>query len=146
MPAGEAHGHIIAESERSATLDGDVVVVVEPDQVRQPKMAGNRGSFVADAFHQVAVPAERVDAVVEKIVAVFIELRGQPALRNGHAYRVPDALTQGAGRGFHSRHEAILGMPRSLRSPLPELLDIIERKIVAGPVSYTHLRAHETVL
>src|SRR5271167_1270195 len=132
MPAVEARGHIIAECERGATLYGDVVVVVEPDQVRQPKMAGDRGGFVAHALHQVAVPAERVDTVVEKIVAVFVELRGQPALRNCHAYRVPHALTQGASRGFRSRHEAILGMPRRLRSPLPELLDVVEGKIVAG--------------
>src|ERR1035438_184927 len=84
MPAGEARCHIIAECERGVALDGDVVVVVEPDQVRQPKMASNRSSFIAHALHQISVPAERVDAVVEKIVAVFVVLRGQPALRDRH--------------------------------------------------------------
>ena len=33
MPAAEARRHVIGERQRRAALDGDVVVVVEPDQV-----------------------------------------------------------------------------------------------------------------
>ena len=85
VPALEARGHVVAEGQRSVALDGDVIVVVEPDQVGQPEMSGDRGRFVADAFHQVAIAAERVNAVVKKIAVAFVELRGQPALRHRHA-------------------------------------------------------------
>ena len=71
VPAAEARSHVIGECQRGAAFDGDVIVVVKPDQVRQAEMPGDRSGFVADAFHQVAIAAEGVDAIVEKI-AVFL--------------------------------------------------------------------------
>ncbi len=39
VPGLETQGHVIAEGQRCAALDGDVVVVVEPDQVRESQDA-----------------------------------------------------------------------------------------------------------
>ena len=122
VPAAEARGHVVAEGQRGAALDGDVIVVVEPDQVRQAEMSRDRRCFVADAFHQVAIAAEDVGAIVEGIAAVLAELGGQPALRHGEANRVRNALPQRAGGGLDAWRQAVLRMAGRLRVPLAELL------------------------
>src|ERR1039458_8594308 len=80
VPAEEARAYVIAEGQRGVALNGDVVVVVEPDQVGESKMPGDGGGFVAYAFHQITVAAKSVNPVVENIVAILVELRGQPSV------------------------------------------------------------------
>ena len=63
-------------------------------------MAGERGGFVGDALHQVAVAAKGVDVVVEQIEAGPIEMGGEPALGDRHADAVAAALAERAGRGL----------------------------------------------
>ena len=41
-------------------FDRDAVVVVDPAEIRKLEMSGERCGFVADAFHHVAVAAQRV--------------------------------------------------------------------------------------
>src|SRR5262249_48667992 len=55
-------------------------------------VAGQRGGFLRDAFHQIAVAANGVDSVVDDLVAGAIEVSGQPRLSHGHADGVCDAL------------------------------------------------------
>src|ERR1035438_1783673 len=83
VPAEEARAYVIAEGQRGVALNGDVVVVVKPDEVRESKMSGDGGGLIAHAFHQIAVAAKSVNPVVENIVAIFVELRSQPALGDG---------------------------------------------------------------
>src|ERR1017187_4801087 len=74
MPAEEARANVIAEGQRGIALNGDVVVVAEPDEVGESKMSGDGGGLVAHAFHQIAVAAKSVNPVVENIVAIPTEL------------------------------------------------------------------------
>src|SRR5271157_1987542 len=97
-------------------------------------MASDGGSFVADAFHQVAVAADSIDAVIKEIVAVPVELRSQPALRDGEADRVADSLAERAGGGLDSRRKAVLGVSWRLRVPLAKAFDLIQREVVASQV------------
>src|ERR1035438_2255935 len=92
VPAEEARAYVIAEGQRGVALNGDVVVVVEPDQVGESKMPSDGSGFVAYAFHQIAVAAKSVNPVAENVVAVFVELRSQPALGDGHADRIANTL------------------------------------------------------
>ena len=69
--ADEPRGDVIAVSQRRVALDGDVIVVVDPAQVGQLEMTGERRGLAGDPFHHAAVAAERVDVVVEQI-----EVRG----------------------------------------------------------------------
>ena len=133
MPSAETRRHVVGESQRGAAFDGDVIVVVEPDEVRQAKVAGNRGGFVADAFHQVAVAAEGVDAIVENI---FVELRRQPALSHRKANGVRHALAERTGCGLDTRREAVLRVTRRLGAPLAELLELVEWQIEAGEMQH----------
>ena len=71
LPAvgGEAGGHVVGKGQAGRTVDRYLVVVVEHDELGQAEVAGKRGSFVADALHQVAIAAEDPGAVIDQIVA-----------------------------------------------------------------------------
>src|SRR4029077_17188162 len=60
MPAiGEkSPGDIFAEGKSGIALDRDVVAVVDPAEVAELLMPGERGSFAADPHHHAAVAAE----------------------------------------------------------------------------------------
>src|SRR5215471_3374288 len=72
----ETRRDVVAEGKRRVTFDGDAVVVVDPDQLVQLEMAGQRGRLLRDPFHQIAVAANGVDSVVDDLVAGAIEVSG----------------------------------------------------------------------
>ena len=55
--------------EARATLDRDVIVVVDPAEIVEAQMARQRCGFGADALHQTAIATNRVDVVVEDLKA-----------------------------------------------------------------------------
>ena len=61
----ETCGDILAEGQGRMSLDRDVVIVVDPAQVRELEVSGKRGGLGRDAFHHAAVSCERIDVVVE---------------------------------------------------------------------------------
>ena len=91
-------------------------------------MARQRGGLGRNPFHQIAVAHDSEDAMVQQI-GVALEPRLHHALRERHADPVRESLPQGTGGGLHAGRVAVFGMPRSLRSPLPESLELIHRKV-----------------
>ena len=63
-------------------------------------MPASEACFVGDAFHQVAVAAERIGVVVDDLVSRLVVHRGQVFLGDGHADRHADALAERAGGHF----------------------------------------------
>ncbi len=57
--------HVLGEGRRGVALDGDVVVVVEEDEVAELLVAGERGRLGGDALLEVAVGDDRPDHVIE---------------------------------------------------------------------------------
>ena len=96
--------------------------------------AGDRRRLVRDALHQVAVRADRVDAVVDDLVLRPVERAGEEALGEAHADAVREALAERAGRHLDALRVPELGMARRRRLPLPEALQLLEREVVAGEV------------
>src|SRR5712671_4283073 len=117
---------IFVVSEIGITLDGDMVVVVYPAQVRKSQMSGDRGGFRGNSFHHVAIAANRPDVVVEQLESRTIEICREPGFGDGHAHAVRDALTEGAGGGLDTRGQPVFGMSRRLAADLPEILDLVE--------------------
>ena len=77
VPGQEARRNVVGKRQRRVALNRDVVVVVKPDEVRQSEVPGNRRRLVGNTFHQVAVAADRVDAVVEQIMPILAEASTQ---------------------------------------------------------------------
>ena len=64
----EALGHVFGVAEFGGAVERDQIVVIEHDQLAQAEGSGERGGFMADAFHQIAVAAEDVGVVVDRLL------------------------------------------------------------------------------
>ncbi len=126
---------IVAEGERGVALDRDVVVVVEADQLAELRVSGERGGFVGDAFHHVAVAGDEVDVMVYDLL-VAVEHRPHVRLGHRHANRVANPLAQRSSRRLDAGSVAELGMAGRLALPLPKLLQVIECELVAGEIEH----------
>src|SRR5262249_10762368 len=63
----EAGGNVLGKGYARVAFDSDVVVVIDPAEVIEREMAGERRRFRSDAFHHAAVAANRVDVVAEDL-------------------------------------------------------------------------------
>ena len=126
--AAEPRGHVLAERQVGLAFDRDVVVVVDPAEVRELQMAGERRRLAGDAFHQVAVAALRPDVEVEQLEAGLVVAGREPAAGDRHADAVAAALAERAGRRLDAGRVAVLGMAGRAAAPLAEVLDVVERQ------------------
>src|SRR4029079_1323745 len=101
---------ILAEGDAGLALDSDAIVVVDPAQVVELEMAGERRSLRAHPFHQAAVAADRVDVVVEQVEARLVVAAGEPLAGDRHADAGGDPLAQRTGRRLDSGYPVIFGM------------------------------------
>ena len=49
--------HVLGEGQRSVAFDRDVVVVVNPAKIREPKVSRKRSSLAGYSFHHAAIAA-----------------------------------------------------------------------------------------
>ena len=96
-PVGaEARRHIFGERQRRVAVDRDLVVVVDPDQIVERQMPGERRGLGADALLQAAVAVEGPHLVGDHGKAGAVELGREVALGDGEADAVGDALAERA--------------------------------------------------
>ena len=127
-------GHVVGEGQARGAGEADAVRVVEDDELAELEVPGQRGRLVGDALHEVAVAGEDVGVVVHDLVAGPVEPRGEVGLGHRHAHRHREALAEGAGRRLDARRVPVLRVARRAAPPLPELLQLVERQVVAGEV------------
>ena len=75
--------------------------------------------------------------MVDDVIAVTIEGRRQPPLRDRHADAVADTLPERSRRHLDAGRASALRMPGRSTPPLPELLEIFHREVVAGQKQQT---------
>ena len=68
--ASKRAGDILRKETLAGAGQGDVVLVVEIDQLAEPEVPGERGRLHGDAFHDVAVGDDAVGVVVDDLVTV----------------------------------------------------------------------------
>ena len=127
MIAHEAGRDVLAEGEAGVAFDRDMVVVVDPAEVVERQMSGERGRLRADALHQAAVAADRIDVIVEDVELRLVVAAGEPFLGDRHADAGGDALAQRPGGGFDARDPMVFRMPRRLAVDLAKAADLVER-------------------
>src|SRR5216684_8736439 len=118
----ESCGDILAEGEVGLAFNGDLIVVIEPAQVRKLQVSGERGSLRRDTFHQVTVAAESPDVVIKKLKSGAVEMCSEPFPGNRHAHAVADSLAERAGCRFDACGQAKFRMSRSFAVDLAESL------------------------
>ena len=141
----KARRDIVAEGQIRVPLDRHPVAVVDPAQIAEHLVTGERGRFARYAFHHVAVAAQRINVVVEYREARPIEMLGQPARGERHADAVAAALPERTGRRLDARGQMVFGMAGALAAELPEPLDVVERDRGLAERSYLALTAFTPV-
>jgi hypothetical protein len=125
--AHEPSSDVFGEGNVRAALDGDAVAIVDPAEVAQRQMAGQRGRLAADALHHAPIAGQGVHVVVEQLKAGSVEALGEPALGDGHPDACGQALAERARRRLYARGPAILRMTRTSAAQLAKALDVVER-------------------
>jgi hypothetical protein len=129
-PVGAVAGRgVLAQRDVGVVLDGDLVVVVEHDEVAELLGACQRRRFRRHSFLHVTVGGEHVDVVVERAAArggVGIEQAALITRGHRHSDRRGQALTQRARGDFHAGGVAKLRVPRGLRTPGAQSFDVGE--------------------
>src|SRR5437899_12896600 len=84
---------IVAKRQRGVAFDGDVIVVVEPDQLTKPGMTSEGPRLVGDSFHHVSIAGDEVHVMVEDFL-IAVEYRGHVCFADSHADGVANTLTE----------------------------------------------------
>ncbi len=124
----EALGDVLRPGHRRRAVELDAVVVVEHDELAETQVAGEARRLGRDALLEVAVAGDDVRPVVDDRLAVAVELRREPALGDGHADRVGQALAERPGRRLDPRRQPRFRVARRARAPLAERLEVVERR------------------
>jgi hypothetical protein len=134
---GVARRDVLAERDVGVALDGDVVVVIEHDEVSQPLVTGEAAGFGRDTFFHVSVGHDHPDGVVEDALAGLGVRVIEPSLAprgHRHAHGGADARAERAGGGLDAEGVAVLRVSWCATSPLPVELEVLEGQPVAGQV------------
>ena len=134
MPAVrlEAVVNILGKAPVGRPIERDQIVVVKHNQLAQPERSRQRGRLMRQALHQIAVAAHDKRVMIHHVEARPVVRRGQMLLRNSHAHAHSESLSKGTSRRLHAIGQAVLRVPRRLRSPCAEALQIVQRHLVAG--------------
>lgn len=92
--------------------NGNVVVIVDADQVAQLEMSGEGSSLACDTLHGTTVTKDTVGVVVDKIISWLVEHGGSVGLSNRQTNCVGETLTQWAGCHLDTGGVVSLGMAR----------------------------------
>ena len=144
----KALGNVLGVAQVGGAVERDQVVVIQHNQLAQAQRSGQRRSLMANAFHQIAVTAQHIGVVVHRRIAGVLRIAlmviagvvvdgSQVLLRHSDAAGHRKSLTERPGSYFHARRLAVLRMPRRMRSPLPELLELLHRQVIARQVQHT---------
>ena len=131
----EALRDVFGEREARVAVDGDVVVVVEVDEVVELEVAGERRCLRRDAFHEIAVRDDAPHAMADgREIAGAREPRLRHLRGDRHADAVCEALAERTRRHFDAGRQAVLRVAGRLRAELAELLQLVHRQLVAEEV------------
>mmetsp|Transcript_77458 Transcript_77458/g.90259 ORF Transcript_77458/g.90259 Transcript_77458/m.90259 type:complete len:212 (-) Transcript_77458:228-863(-) len=127
---------LLCEGDAGVAINGNFVVVVDHNELLQTQMTSQRDGLLRDALHETAISAENVREVVNNREVGAVEDSSKVGLRDGQANGVADTLAEGTRRHFNSRSDMALRVARSLGVKLTELLEFVERQVVAGEMKH----------
>ena len=122
----EACDHILGEGDRGGSLDGDVVVVVNPAEVVEAQVSRQGRRLGAHALHHATVAAHRVHPVVEQLVPGLVIAIREEFLGHRHAHARRDALTERTRGRLDAGNPMIFRVAGRFAIELAKALDLLE--------------------
>src|SRR3954468_10871118 len=99
---------------------------------------------MGNAFHHAAIAEEYVGVVINYIMTIAIELCRKNFFSERHTDSVGDTLTKRTSGRFYTWGIAALRVAWRFRMQLTELLDVLNRQIVASQMQH-RINQHRTV-
>lgn len=90
--------------------NGDVVIVIDSNQIAELQMASKAGCFTSNAFLSTAIAEKHVGVVVNQIVARLVEFCSRVCLSNGKTNSITKALSKGPRGDLNARRVMRLRM------------------------------------
>ena len=118
----------------SVLTNGNVVVVVEGDQVAELQVTGSGGSLGGNTLHGAAITEEAVGVVVDKLVAGLVEGTSGLALSHGETDGIGETLAERTSGDLNALGVVGLGVTGGDAVELTEVLEVVEGELVAEQV------------
>jgi hypothetical protein len=90
--------------------NGDVVVIVDGNEVSELQVTGSGGSLASNTLHGAAITEEHVDVVVDQLVAGLVEDGSSVLLSNGETDGIGETLTKRASSDLDTGGVVRLGV------------------------------------
>jgi hypothetical protein len=103
--------------------NGNVVVVVDGNQITKLQVTSSRSSLASNALHGAAITEEAVCVVVEQSVSGLVEDATAVGLSNSQTNGVGETLAEGTSGHLNTRGVVSLGVAGS------DAVDLLERKL-----------------
>ena len=120
----EARDDVFREGDVGVTIDGDVVVVIEDNQLAEAPVTGEGRAFAGHALHVAAVAHDAVRVVIDDFAIRLVESTGEVLLDHRETDGVANTHTERARGDFDAVGDEVLRVTRGLGVPLTELLDV----------------------
>lgn len=104
--------NVLSEGAVGVTVNGDVVVVVDGNQVAELEVTSQGRGLGGDTLHQATVTEEAVCVVVDKVEVLLVEGGASLSLGNGKTNSVGDTLSEGTSGDLDTRGVVGLGVTR----------------------------------
>jgi hypothetical protein len=124
--------------------NGNVVIVVDADEISQLQMASHASGLAGNALHGAAITKEAVGMVVDNVEAILVVDSSSVCLGNGKTDSISKTLAEWAGGDFDTR--SVVGFRMAGRDAvyLTEMFDVIEGDTVSEQMEQGILK-HATV-
>lgn len=111
------------------------------NEVAQLQVTRQASSLARDTLHETAVASEDVGVVVDQIKAVLVVHGGHVRLGDTETDRVREALAERASGDLDTIGVSGLGVTRSERIKLTEVLEVVKRQLEAKEVEVDVLQS-----
>ena len=134
--------HIFPERNVCISLNGNIVGVIDHDQLSKSQSTCQRESLRGKSLHHAAVSAQYIGIVVYNFAVFFIKYSSQMSLSHSHAHCHAHTLSQRTCGGFYANGMAILRMARCQGASLAEILNIINGEISVSKQMEQRIQQH----
>jgi len=140
----EASENVFSEGDIGITVNGDMVVIIDANEVSKLEMTGEGSSFGGNAFLEAAVTDKDVGEAVKEVETRAVERGGSLSLGDGETDSIADTLTERTGSDFNARGIVSLWMAWGLAANLSEVLEVVNGEVVTVEVEQSVMQ-HATM-
>eukprot|EP00053_Salpingoeca_punica_P011021 m.98695 g.98695 ORF g.98695 m.98695 type:complete len:479 (-) comp15561_c0_seq1:53-1489(-) len=132
--------HVLGEGQRRLTVNLDLVVVVEDNQLAEAKVTSERRSLARHALLHAAIAADDVGVVVDQLEVRLVEASSHVGLGDSETNGVGQTLAERARGDLDTLGEVVLRVAGRLAADLAEVLQVLDGEVVAREVQHDVLQ------